>query len=73
MDGITGKIKDISSIGLADILSKAIASIFWFYIASQLGPENYGELTYLISIASLASGLSIKAFIFVYHSIANDF
>ena len=55
MDGITGKIKDISSIGLADILSKAIASIFWFYIASLLDPSFYGEISYVFSIAGISS------------------
>jgi O-antigen/teichoic acid export membrane protein len=59
MDGITGKIKDISSIGLADILSKAIASIFWFYIASLLDPSFYGEISYVFSIAGISSALAL--------------
>jgi O-antigen/teichoic acid export membrane protein len=59
MDSRRKKIIDISSIGIADILSAGIAGIFWFYIASMLGPENYGEITYLLSIAALASGLSL--------------
>jgi len=53
------KIFDISSIGIADILSAGIAAIFWLYIAAIIGPENYGEITYLLSIAALASGLSL--------------
>jgi O-antigen/teichoic acid export membrane protein len=59
MSGIKKKILDISTIGLTDGAGAAIAAIFWFYIASQLGPENYGELTYLISIAALVSGIAI--------------
>jgi O-antigen/teichoic acid export membrane protein len=59
MDSRRKKILDISSIGIADILSVGLAGIFWFYIASMLGPENYGEITYLLSIAALASGLSL--------------
>ena len=59
MDSIRKKIVDISSIGIADILSAGIAGIFWFYIASMVGPENYGEITYLLSIATLASGLAL--------------
>jgi len=53
------KIFDISSIGIADIFSAGIAAIFWLYIATTIGPEDYGEITYLLSIATLASGLSL--------------
>lgn len=59
MSNIKKKILDISTIGLTDGVGAAIAAVFWFYIASQLGPENYGELTYLLSIASLVTGIAI--------------
>jgi len=59
MDSIKKKIFDISSIGATDGIGAGIAAIFWFYIASELGPENYGELTYLISIAALVSGIAL--------------
>jgi len=59
MDNIKKKIFDISSIGIADGLGMGIAAVFWFYIASELGPENYGELTFLISIAALVSGIAL--------------
>lgn len=59
MGNIKTKILDISSVGLTDMVGTGIVAVFWFYIASQLGPENYGELTYLISIASLASGIAL--------------
>jgi len=59
MGAIKKKIFDISSIGITDVIGAGIAAFFWFYIAGQLGPENYGELTYLISIAALVSGIAI--------------
>jgi O-antigen/teichoic acid export membrane protein len=59
MSNIKKKILDFSTIGLTDGVGAAIAAVFWFYIASQLGPENYGELTYLISIASIVAGIAI--------------
>ena len=59
MDNIKKKIFDISSIGFTDAIGAGVAAFFWFYIASELGPENYGELTYLISIASLISGIAL--------------
>jgi O-antigen/teichoic acid export membrane protein len=59
MSNIKKKILDISTIGLTDGAGAAIAAVFWFYIASQLGPENYGELTYLLSIAAIVSGIAL--------------
>ena len=56
---IKKKIFDISTIGITDGAGAAIAAVFWFYIASELGPENYGELTYLISIAAIVSGIAL--------------
>ena len=59
MGNIKKKILDISTIGLTDGAGAAIAAVFWFYIASELGPENYGELTFLISIAAVVSGIAL--------------
>ena len=59
MDRITSKIKDISYIGFGDILSKAIAAIFWFYIASVLSPSYYGEISYVFSIAGISSAIAL--------------
>ena len=59
MGNIKNKFLDISTIGLTDGAGAAIAAVFWFYIAAELGPENYGELTYLISIASIVTGIAI--------------
>ncbi len=59
MSNIKKKILDLSIIGVTDGSGAAISAIFWFYIASQLGPENYGELTFFLSIAALVSGIAI--------------
>lgn len=59
MGKIWNKSKDISFIGLADVLGAGIAAIFWFYVASVLGPETYGEIAYFISIAGLVSTFSL--------------
>ena len=61
MKGLKEKIFEVSTIGLTDIIGTGIAAIFWLYIALELGPENYGELTYLISIAALVSGIAALA------------
>ena len=59
MSNTKKKIFDISSIGFTDAIGSGVAAIFWLYIASELGPENYGELTFLISIAALVSGIAL--------------
>jgi O-antigen/teichoic acid export membrane protein len=51
--------KDLSHIGIANIAGKAIAAIFWFFLAALLGAEAYGEVSYLIATATIVGGLSI--------------
>ena len=52
-------IKGLSVIAISDIIASAISSIFWLFMASILGAENYGQINYFISIAAIASSLSI--------------
>ena len=52
-------IKGISIIGLSDIASSIIGVVFWLYLASLLGAENYGHLSYFLSIASITSTISL--------------
>jgi len=61
-----GKINDISSglkgitvIGSSDIAGRVIGAVFWFYLVSLLGTEHYGQLSYFLSIASIASTVSL--------------
>ena len=50
--------KGLSYLGLAAVLTNGIGGVFWFYMASLLGTENYGEISYYIGIAMLVSSLS---------------
>lgn len=52
------KIKNISIIGLSDIVGSAISAIFWFYLATLLAPEGYGKIFYFLGIAGLVSSIS---------------
>ncbi len=52
-------IKDLSVIGIVDISAAAISAVFWFYVASLLGPTDYGEISYIIAIAQTASTVSL--------------
>jgi len=51
--------KSIGLIGSADIIGAGIAAIFWFFLASQIEPTQYGEIHYLLSIAGLAYLISV--------------
>lgn len=53
------RFKDLTSVGIANLLSTAISAIFWLYLASLIGTEQYGELSYFIAIAGIASTVSL--------------
>lgn len=55
---ITG-LKDVSTIGIVDISTNVLSLVFWLYIASTLGAEKYGEISYIIAIASIVSVISL--------------
>ena len=52
-------LKDISFLSIAYIIPTGIVTIFWFYIASLIEVENFGEIIYYITIAGIASGISL--------------
>jgi O-antigen/teichoic acid export membrane protein len=51
--------RGLIGIGVTDVASSGIAALFWFYIASALGPEPYGKVSYLIAVATLTSTVSL--------------
>ena len=48
------QLKELSFIGSGDIIGTAAGAIFWFILASQMSPEEYGEIFYFIGIAATA-------------------
>jgi O-antigen/teichoic acid export membrane protein len=56
---IIQKIHDISTLGIADIGGSAIGAIFWFFTASLVGVENYGQISYFLAISGTVSALSL--------------
>jgi O-antigen/teichoic acid export membrane protein len=48
-------LRDLTSVGLSSVIGAAILSIFWIFLASILSPEEYGEISYYIAIANIAS------------------
>ena len=57
---IFGGFKDITSLGIASFITNAIGGVFWLYMASMIGTEKYGEISYFISIAILASTIALE-------------
>ena len=63
-NGIKQKVlgeKDLASIGIANIIGSGIAALFWFYIASIINPEEYGEIHYYLGITGIAQLFSLVA------------
>lgn len=52
-------LKDVGSIGISDIIVAGIGSIFWFYLASLLTVDDYGEINFYISIATVAAAIAV--------------
>ncbi len=66
---IVNRFRDLSFFSIGTVASNAIGGIFWLYMASLLGTENYGEISYLISIGIMSSTISIAGmsnFLIVY-------
>lgn len=50
--------KDLSAVGISSIVGNGISSIFWIVLASIMEVEEYGEVSYFIAIASVASAIA---------------
>ena len=52
------KFTGLTSLAFGNIVSAGISAIFWFYLASLLSADDYGQVSYFIAIASIASTIS---------------
>ena len=53
------KSKDLASVGSANLIGNSITAVFWLYLASLLGTEGYGEVSYFIAIATIGGVISL--------------
>ena len=53
------EIKNFSSILFADGIGAAFSAVFWITFAALVDPEQYGEISFYIGIASFVSTISI--------------
>ena len=54
-----GKLKDLTSIGIANLSAMAISSIFWLYMASLIGEEGYGNISYLLATGHIVGNIAL--------------
>lgn len=52
-------IKGISAIGFADTFGASISAFFWFYLATLIHPNEYGELSYILGTVGLLSAFTL--------------
>jgi O-antigen/teichoic acid export membrane protein len=52
-------LKGLTTIGITDVVAAGISAIFWFYMATVLGAEHYGEVSYFLAIGGIASTASL--------------
>jgi len=53
--------KDLLSIGFSNIVGSGISAIFWFYLATLINPEEYGQIHYFLGIAAMGQLFSLIA------------
>lgn len=59
MSNFFSRVKNQSSLVFSNIAAAAIHGFFWIYLAKILDKAEYGELGYLLSIASLGASIAL--------------
>ena len=49
------RFEDLTAMGIANLVGTAISVLFWLFLATIITTEEYGEISYLIAIGSIAS------------------
>ena len=52
-------LKSVTLIGSSNIIGGAITSVFWITIASLIGADSYGELSYFLAIIGIAAVIAM--------------
>jgi len=53
------QLKDLSILSSASLITNVIGGLFWMYMASLMGPEEYGQVSYLIGISVIVASISL--------------
>ena len=52
------RFKGLTIIGIVSIVTAGISGIFWLYLASLVGTEDYGEISYYLAMAGITTVIS---------------
>jgi len=55
------RIKELVTLGSGDLIGTSLSAIFWFFLAAQIKPDEYGQLQWFISIAGILSSVALIA------------
>ena len=64
-------LKGLTGIGFSEVIGTSATALFWFFLASVIPPEQYGEIFFYLGIASIVSAIVLfgnKNTIIVYIS-----
>ena len=53
------KIQGLIFVGTGNVASTAMGAVFWFFIASLMMTEEYGEISYLLSIGGIVGTIAL--------------
>ena len=53
------RIKEIATLGSGDVIGSVLSAIFWFYLASQIKPDAYGEIHWFLGIVGIFSYVAL--------------
>ena len=53
------RIKELVTLGSGDVFGSVLTAIFWFYLASQVKPDAYGEIHWFLGIAGIFSYIAL--------------
>ena len=54
-------LKALSAIGFSDIIGTGATAFFWFYLASLINPDQYGEIFFYLGIVTIVSSIVLFA------------
>ena len=52
-------LKDLATMYSSSAIGNGVSAIFWFFLASEISPEEYGNLFYFIGIANIIAGIAL--------------
>jgi len=54
--------KGLTTMGVATFVSNGLGGLFWFYMASLMGTEAYGQISYFLAIGIIGGRISLLGF-----------